>query len=172
MGCNAMKYHFEQFALDTEKLELTKVGELVQLEPQVFALLELLISQCDRVVSKDEINERVWGGRVVSEAALNSRVRSLRKALDDSGKAQRLVKTYRDRGFRFVGEVQAVRVVGLHDVDRHHAAHRVVGQALEHLDDVQHPVADGETHDGSAVGNVGAGCGHVFPSCGPGKRSG
>ena len=63
-------------------------------------------------------------------------------------------------------QVQAVGLVGLHDVDGHHAADRVVGQALEHLDDVEHPVADGEAHDVRRSGDVGAGCGHgcAFPA--------
>ncbi len=100
-----MKFLFEQFELDTETLELTLMGEPIRVEPQVFALLELLISNADRAVSKDEINERVWGGRIVSDAAVNSRVRTARQALNDSGKEQRLIRTIRDHGFRFVGEV-------------------------------------------------------------------
>ena len=55
-----MKYQFEEFELDTDKLELTDQGKPVPLEPQVFALLELLISNADRAISKDEINQRVW----------------------------------------------------------------------------------------------------------------
>ncbi len=100
-----MKYQFEQFELDTDKLELTRLGEAVRLEPQVFALIELLVSNAERAISKDEINERVWGSRVVSDAAVNSRIRTARQALNDSGKEQRLIRTIRDRGFRFVGEV-------------------------------------------------------------------
>ena len=60
-----MKYQFEQFELDTEKLELTCLGEPVRQEPQVFALIELLVTNADRVVSKDEINERVGGGELL-----------------------------------------------------------------------------------------------------------
>ena len=100
-----MKYQFEQFELDTKKLELTRQGEPVRLEPQVFALLELLVGNAERTVSKDEINERVWGGRIVTDAAVNSRIRTVRQALEDSGKEQRLIRTVRDHGFRFVGEV-------------------------------------------------------------------
>lgn len=100
-----MKYQFEQFELDTDKLELTRQGESVRLEPQVFALIELLVSNSERAISKDEINERVWGGRIVSDAAVNSRIRTARQALDDSGKEQRLIRTIRGHGFRFVGEV-------------------------------------------------------------------
>ncbi|MEM9622723.1 MAG: winged helix-turn-helix domain-containing protein, partial [Pseudomonadota bacterium] len=77
----------------------------MEVEPQVFALLELLIRHNERVVSKEEINEQVWGGRIVSEAALNSRIRSARLAIGDNGKTQRHIKTIRERGFRFVTTV-------------------------------------------------------------------
>lgn len=99
-----MIYRFEAFELDTDQLELRRSGTVQKVEPQVFALLELLISNHTRVVTKDEINQRVWGGRIVSEAAVNSRVRSARRAIDDDGKQQRLIKTVHNRGFRFVGE--------------------------------------------------------------------
>ncbi len=105
-----MKYLFEEFELDTEKLELTRSGEPVRLEPQVLALIELLVSNAERAVSKDEINERVWGGRIVTDAAVNSRIRSARQALDDSGSTQRLIRTVRNHGFRFVGEVRTPTV--------------------------------------------------------------
>ncbi len=102
-----MLFVFEDFELDADQLELRRAGESCAVEPQVFAILELLVSNAHRVVSKEEINEQVWGGRIVSEAALSSRIRSARKAIGDNGKAQRLIKTIRDRGFRFVGEVVA-----------------------------------------------------------------
>ena len=105
-----MRYLFEQFELDTEKFELTRGGEAVRLEPQVLALIELLVSNAERAVSKDEINERVWGGRIVTDAAVNSRIRSARQALDDSGSEQRLIRTVRNHGFRFVGEVRTPTV--------------------------------------------------------------
>jgi len=105
-----MKYQFEKFELDTEKLELTRLGEPIRLEPQVFALIELLVGNADRAVSKDEINERVWGGRIVTDAAVNSRIRTARQALEDSGKEQRLIRTIRDHGFRFVGDVSILPV--------------------------------------------------------------
>ncbi len=103
-----MLYAFEDFEVDSDQLELRRGGEVRPIEPQVFSLLELLVSNAHRVVSKEEINEKVWGGRIVSEAALSSRIRSVRLAIGDDGKAQRLVKTVRDRGFRFAGEVETV----------------------------------------------------------------
>ncbi|NKB97083.1 MAG: transcriptional regulator [Pseudomonadales bacterium] len=100
-----MQYQFEDFCLDTIKLELSQNGTQVLVEPQVFALLELLIAQSERVVTKDELLERIWGGRIVSEAAISSRIKTARAALGDDGKQQRLIKTHRQQGFRFVGEV-------------------------------------------------------------------
>ena len=100
-----MIYRFGRYELDLAQLELRLEGVVQAVEPQVFAILELLIANSSRMVSKEEINERVWGGRIVSEAALSSRIRSARNAIGDDGTAQRLIKTIRHRGFRFVGEV-------------------------------------------------------------------
>ena len=100
-----MLFSFEDYEVDSEQLELRRAGVAQSVEPQVFSLLELLVANSHRVVSKEEINEAVWGGRIVSEAALSSRIRSVRQAIGDDGRRQRLVRTIRDRGFRFVGEV-------------------------------------------------------------------
>ena len=99
-------YRFEGFSLDTDRYELTRDGAPVPIEPQVLALLGLLITRRDRMVTKDEIIEAVWDGRFVSDAALSSRVKSARQALGDDGRAQRFIKTVHKKGFRFVGDVQ------------------------------------------------------------------
>jgi len=104
-----MIYQFGPFELDLSTVELRAGGEASKLEPQVFALLALLIENRDRVVSKDEIIEKVWEGRVVSDAALSSRIKSARQALGDDGQAQRFIKTIHRVGFRFVGEIRAYR---------------------------------------------------------------
>jgi TolB-like protein/DNA-binding winged helix-turn-helix (wHTH) protein len=91
--------------IDTDRLELRKNGENVPVEPQVFDLLVLLIENRDRIVTKDEIVERVWKGRVVSDAAISSRIKSARRALGDDGKAQSLIRTIHRRGIRFAGPV-------------------------------------------------------------------
>jgi TolB-like protein len=100
-----MVYRFEDFELDLDRVELRRAGKPVPMEPQVFALLALLVENAERMVSKDEIHDRIWSGRVVSDAALNSRIRSARQAVGDDGKAQRLIRTVRSSGFRFVGTV-------------------------------------------------------------------
>ncbi|MEM9621490.1 MAG: winged helix-turn-helix domain-containing protein [Pseudomonadota bacterium] len=101
-----MIYRFDNFVLDSASHELLENGLPVAVEPQVLALINLLIAQRHRMVSKNEIIEQIWQGRFVSDAAMSSRVKSARQALGDSGKAQRLIKTVHGKGLRFVGEVQ------------------------------------------------------------------
>ena len=79
-----MLYRFGDFELDLDRVELRARGERVPLEPQVFALLALLIDARDRLVTKDEIFEKIWEGRIVTDAALASRVKSARQALGDN----------------------------------------------------------------------------------------
>lgn len=101
-----MIYRFGACSFDTDKCELRSDGAPVPLEPQVFALLRLLIENRERLVSKDEIIERIWNGRIVSEAAVSSRVKSARQAIGDDGGAQRMIRTVPKLGFRFVAEVE------------------------------------------------------------------
>lgn len=104
-----MIYRFDPFELDLVKGELRAGEEIRPVEPQVFALLAFLVEHRERLVSQDEIIEKVWDGRVVSDSAVASRVKSARKALGDDGKAQRFIRTIHGRGFRFVAEVRAER---------------------------------------------------------------
>jgi TolB-like protein/DNA-binding winged helix-turn-helix (wHTH) protein len=102
----AMTFAFAGHELDLRRQELRRAGEVVHLEPQVFDLLTFLIRNRDRIVSKDEILDAIWEGRIVSEAALSSRINAARKAIGDNGNDQALIRTYHKRGFRFVGEVE------------------------------------------------------------------
>lgn len=102
-----MLYRFDGHLLDTIKGELSAAGVSTPIEPQVFSLLTLLIEHRDRLVSRDEIIERIWNGRIVSEAAVDSRIRSARAAIGDDGRAQRLIRTLPKKGYRFVGAVEA-----------------------------------------------------------------
>ncbi|MCR9260116.1 MAG: winged helix-turn-helix domain-containing protein [Pseudomonadaceae bacterium] len=106
---NAMIYHFGAFELDIARVELRRAGSPCPLEPQVFALLAFLVEHRERVVSKDEIFEKVWDGRVVTDSALTSRVKLARKALGDNGKAQKFIRTVHGMGFRFVADVRVQR---------------------------------------------------------------
>ena len=101
-----MRYHFEDYSLDTGRRELRRGAELVPIEPQVFDILEYLIRNRDRVVTKDNLIGAVWNGRIISESALSTRINGVRSALGDTGKDQRLIKTLLRKGIRFVGQVQ------------------------------------------------------------------
>ena len=105
-----MRYFFEDCALDTDRRELRRGADVVPTTPQVLDLLEYLIRSRDRVVSKDDLINAIWNGRVVSDAALTTRLNAVRRAIGCSGGQQRLIKTFPRRGFRFVGAV--------HDEDR------------------------------------------------------
>lgn len=101
----AMIYRFGPFELDMGKVELRAGGEVCPVEPQVFALIAFLVENRERLVSRDELIEKIWDGRVVSDAAVSSRVKSARQALGDDGREQRYIRTLHGRGFRFVAEV-------------------------------------------------------------------
>jgi DNA-binding winged helix-turn-helix (wHTH) protein len=102
-----VQFIFSDHRLDTERRELHRGSEPVAVEPQVFDLLAYLVENRDRVVSKEDIIAAVWGGRIVSDSALNSRINAARKAVSDSGKTQRLIRTSSRKGFRFIGTVDA-----------------------------------------------------------------
>ena len=101
-----MRYKFNNFVLDSERFELMQGQSLVPTEPQIFELLLLLLQNEGRMVSKEEINQQVWKGRVVSDAALSSRIKSLRQLLGDDGKSQQVIRTVHKKGFRFVAAVE------------------------------------------------------------------
>ena len=101
-----MLYFFENFVLDPARRELRRDNALIAVQPQVFDLLEYLITNRDRVLSKDDILGAVWGGRIVSEFALTTRINATRIAVDDDGDQQRLIRTIPRKGIRFVGAVK------------------------------------------------------------------
>ena len=104
-----MRFFFENQILDAERRELVCADESVPLEPQVFDVLLYLLQQRDRVVGKDELFDKVWDGRIVSESTLTSRINAVRRAINDTGRDQRLLRTVARKGFRFVGEVRVER---------------------------------------------------------------
>jgi len=99
---------FGDHRLDIKRRELRRGDELMELEPKAFDLLAFLVQHRDRVVSKDDLLQEVWGGRIVSESALTTRINAVRRALGDDGTAQRLVRTFTRKGIRFVGEVTEI----------------------------------------------------------------
>jgi TolB-like protein len=100
-----LDFRFADFEIDIARQELRRSGVVIHIEPQVFDLLVHLVRNSDRIVSKDELIEVIWHGRVVSEAALSSRISAVRRALGDNGNDQTFVRTLHKRGFRFVGDV-------------------------------------------------------------------
>ena len=100
-----MQYAFLNFHLDRGRGELTRDGELLHAEPQILDLLALFVEHPGETLSKEAINESVWRGRVVSDAALSGRIKSLRQLLGDDGKRQEIIRTVHKRGFRFLPEV-------------------------------------------------------------------
>ena len=84
---------FGEYRLSIERRELRRGPDIVDLEPKAFDLLAFLVLHRDRVVTKDDLLAGVWGGRIVSESALTTRINAVRRALGDDGTAQRLVRT-------------------------------------------------------------------------------
>jgi TolB-like protein len=101
-----VQFEFGECVLDPDRRELTRGAERVSLGPKVFDLLVHLVQNRDRVVSKDGLLDVVWAGRIVSESTLTSHINAARKAIGDSGREQRLIRTVARKGFRFVGEVR------------------------------------------------------------------
>src|SRR4051794_25945185 len=104
--------------VDLDMFEVRRSGAAVPLEPQAFDVLAYLVTHRDRIVSKEELMDQVWGGRFVSEAAVTSRIKQLRRALGDDGQQQRTIRTQHGRGYRFVAPD---RTVALHPSVDHEA---------------------------------------------------
>jgi DNA-binding winged helix-turn-helix (wHTH) protein/energy-coupling factor transporter ATP-binding protein EcfA2 len=101
-----MLFIFSNYVLDTGRRELRRGESILSVQPQVFDLLEYLIRNRGRVVSKDDMLNAVWGGRIVSESTLTTRINGARSAIGDDGESQRLIRTLPRKGIRFVGEVR------------------------------------------------------------------
>jgi pimeloyl-ACP methyl ester carboxylesterase/DNA-binding winged helix-turn-helix (wHTH) protein len=102
-----VRYVFGEFLLDVDRVELRRSGIPVEVEPQVFDLLAFLIAGQDRVISQDEIFDAVWHGRIVSQSTLTSRINAARTAVGDDGTAQKRIRTFPRKGYRFVGNAVA-----------------------------------------------------------------
>lgn len=105
-----MLFLFENYVLDSGRRELRLHNGVVEVEPQVFDVLEYLVRNRDRIVTRDDLIEGVWHGRIVSESTLDTRISSARYAIGDSGKQQRLIRTLARKGIRFIGSVREERV--------------------------------------------------------------
>ena len=100
-----MRLAFADVELDLDRLEVRRAEELLPVEPQVFDVLAYVASNADRVVTKNELLDNIWGDRFVSESALSSRIRSARQAVGDNGTDQRIIATVHGRGYRMATDV-------------------------------------------------------------------
>ena len=124
-----MRFLFAGYTLDPDRRELSRGAEPIAVEPQVFDLLTYLVENRERVVTKDDLLASVWGGRIVSESTLTSRINAARKAVGDSGEDQLLIRTVARKGLRFVGDVRVqsngteqTKATGPTSVQRHEPA--------------------------------------------------
>jgi pimeloyl-ACP methyl ester carboxylesterase/DNA-binding winged helix-turn-helix (wHTH) protein len=122
----SMVFVFDGHELDTARIEVRRHGKVLPVEPQVFEVLAHLVTHRDRVVSKEELLDAVWGDRFVSESALTSRIKAARRSIGDDGVTQRLIRTVHGRGYRFVADVREAVRPG-------HAPERVEGRHAEQV---------------------------------------
>jgi DNA-binding winged helix-turn-helix (wHTH) protein/TolB-like protein/Tfp pilus assembly protein PilF len=104
----AVKYQVAEYVIDTARYRVTTGGAAVPVEPKVFDLLVYLIQHRDRVLSREELFQKVWDGREVSDATLSNHIKSARKILGDSGESQKTIQTIRGRGYQFIAPVDEI----------------------------------------------------------------
>jgi pimeloyl-ACP methyl ester carboxylesterase len=102
-----MRYAFLDCEIDTETHEFRSAGVPRRVEPQVFDLLRLLVENPNRLITRDELIDKIWSGRIVSEATISSRINAARKAVGDDGTRQGVIKTMPRRGIRFIAPVRS-----------------------------------------------------------------
>jgi TolB-like protein len=137
-----LRYLFEDYALDTDRRELHRATEVIVVTPQVFDLLDYLIRNRERVVSKDALISAVWNGRIVSDAALTTRLNAARSAIGDTGEKQRLIKTLRRKGFRFIGSVRETEPAAPTGAEREQGRDAPISASSPHLSIVVLPFAN------------------------------
>src|SRR5262249_2337786 len=101
-----MRYTFGDYTLDTHQYALCHAGIPLKLQPKVFDLLAYLIQHHDRVVTRQELFDILWPAQYVSEDALDRIIVLARRAVGDSGRAQRVIETVHGRGYRCVALVE------------------------------------------------------------------
>ena len=126
-----MAFQFNQFTLDTRRHQLLHDGQAVAVEPLVLSILDYLIRHRDRVVSRDELMENLWQGKVVTESAVNARIKSARQAVGDDGQRQAIIRTFHGIGYQFVAEVSQSRSAKPVEVNEIDAAEKGAHPRLE-----------------------------------------
>ena len=123
-------YRFDDFLADPETWRLNRGGQEIHLEPVVLKLLIYLIDNRQRLVTRQELMDTVWGDTVISESALTKAVARLRKALGDDSATHRYLETVRSRGYRFVAEVEEIERQDGPDSPSRKTRARLVGRRL------------------------------------------
>lgn len=119
-----MLYVFGDFELDTSSRELRRQGQRLAVQPRVFDTLRYLVEHRDRVVSRDELVNALWGGLALNEVAVPWSISHARKALRQTARDSAPIRTLRGQGYRFTASVRQV--------------------ALSDLQSPKHPRTDGE----------------------------
>ena len=101
--------YFADCEIDVAGFSLRRDGEVCELEPQVLELLLFLVRNPDRLLTKDDLIQHVWHGRIVSDTTITSRIKSARQAIGDDGTQQKLIRTVHGRGVRFIAAVRTER---------------------------------------------------------------
>src|SRR5262247_4177284 len=101
-----MRYIFGDYVFDTQRHDLHRAGEPIKLRRKVFQVLAYLLVHRDRVVSKQELLERLWPDQFVGDATLTSCIKTMRQALGERGRTARFLRTLHGQGYRFVGAVE------------------------------------------------------------------
>ncbi len=151
-----MIYRFGPYTLDTDRRELWQGADLTPLQPQVFDLLVHLVENRGHVVSKDDLLEAVWGGRIVSESTLTSRINAARKAIGDDGRQQLLIRTLPRKGVRFIG------VVEMSAGERAGASERSPADRAEKSPDLHQDIQFCTATDGVSIAYAEVGAGPVL----------
>jgi len=102
-----MHYKFNNIEIDTEKFSLLTNGKEIVIEPQVFDIIVYLIKNNDKIVSRDDILDNIWKGRVVSDTSITNHIKSARKVLGDDGIKQAVIKTIHSRGYQFIADLES-----------------------------------------------------------------
>jgi DNA-binding winged helix-turn-helix (wHTH) protein len=155
-----VQFFFSEHTLDLNRRELHRGPDLIAVEPQVFDLLTYLVQNRDRVVTKENLIEVVWRGRIVSDSTVASRINAARKAIGDNGEEQRLIRTVARRGIRFIGEVHA---------GQENAARAVAGSPPPDLSRDPSPAALPHSRGCGAYSPTSRSPGDLFGSLPPGR---
>jgi DNA-binding winged helix-turn-helix (wHTH) protein len=130
-----VKQSFNNFELDTRLFELRNQGVRVSIEPQTYNVLAYLLANRDRVVSKQELLDNLWEGRVVSESSLNTCIKAARKAVNDNGQDQNTIATLHRRGYRFIADIEEIADQESGSAEPTQSETVVDSSCLAHIDD-------------------------------------